>query len=54
MLAKRRIAIHWAEPGHPMIEKWRGDLREWAVAEKIRLRLVRTDDNTDRDKEARG
>ena len=49
VLAKRRVAIHWAQPEPPKVKKWMEDLREWAIAEEIRLRLVRTDVNADRD-----
>ena len=44
ILAKRRVAISWMGLRVPQIEKWEGDVREWALAEEVRLRKCRHDE----------
>ena len=52
VLAKRRIAIHWTRAAPLKEETWLKDLREWAVAEERRLKMVRLDKKAERELEA--
>ena len=40
VLAKRRVAIGWMGAEGPKVERWEADVREWAVAEEIRLKKI--------------